>query len=205
MFAKKLVKTQLPWDFLLDKQNLTNTELQLRLNCGGLKLFCKDLEFAEKASNDQLDVSSVDLLQEVQTRHKALRTLILDMARPRLSHKFVFRAKAFFKNEHQDFKTPEDYFHMIRTGEYNNDMRRKIDILSNKMWTKECIEAVEEEIMEKCMLEYVNKLVTGGKIKNTRKHGSIRSMINRLKQTHFVDKIRYVNKSVLQKGLIQRA
>ena len=53
MFAKKLVKTQLQWDFLLDKQNLTNTKLQLRLNCGGLKLFCKDLEFAEKASNDQ--------------------------------------------------------------------------------------------------------------------------------------------------------
>ena len=194
----KLVKTKLPWDFLKDKQNLNNTELQLRLQCGGLKIFCKDHEYAEKASNDQLPLSSVDLLQEVQTRHKALRTIVLDMVTPRLAKRFVYRAKLFLKNEHQDFKTPEDYFNMIRTGEYNNEMRGKINILSNLMWSKQCIEELEEQVMEKCMLEYVNKLVTGESVKNTRKHGSIRSMINRLKQTHFVDKIRYVNKSVLQ-------
>lgn len=176
----------------MDKQNLTSAELQLRLQNGGLKIFCKDQTMAEKAAKDQLELQGHDLLLELKGRHKALREMLLDMGTPRVAGAFVARAKASHP-EYSHFETPEDFYQLIKTGPFDNAKRALVNDLSNMMWSKKCIEEIEAEVMIRCRIKYKNVLVSGKEVKNKRNHGTIRTMFNRLKQTNHIDKVRYAH------------
>ena len=81
---------------------------------------------------------------------------------------------------------------LYRTGTYNNQMGGLVHYLSNKLWGKECMGTLEKVIMDKAKLKYKNALVSGKEVKTRRSHRSIKKMLVRLKQTLFVDHIRYV-------------
>lgn len=147
---------------------------------------------AEKASKDQLELGGHDLLNELNGRHDAFRTMLNDMATPRIAGAFVSRAKASHP-EYSHVETPEDIYQLIKTGPFDNAKRALVNNISNEMWTKKCIEEIELEVMNKCRIKYKNVLVSGKEIKNRRSHGSIRTMFNRLKQTNHVDRVRYVS------------
>ena len=73
-------------------------------------------------------------------------------------------------------------------------MRKIVNTVCHKMWGKQMFIAIEKAIMSKLNLEYTDILVDNSKCKTRRKHGSIMSMLQRMKQTYIIDGIRLIGK-----------
>lgn len=183
---QKIALTEIPWDFVLDKANPSEVELQQRFAyAGGSAIFSKDV-------NDGNDVplfppvEGVSPMEDFRRRLNDFRNCIIDLAMPRL--KEMFRKRAATVNlDFKDCTTLEDFVSAYRLRPYDAKMRRMVNLLCNEMWGKECLGTIEKQIMAKLRLVYKNVLVNGEKIKSRRMHGSIRKLLVRLKQTLFID------------------
>ena len=122
-----------------------------------------------------------------------LREFICNLARPRMNKAFVVRAQSL--NHGYDCVTLEDFLRECRTGPFDNRKRALVHKLCNELWGKECCGDIERMVMAKLRLKYKNSLVDEkGRVPKTRRtHGSIRKMINRMKQTNYVERFRYVS------------
>ena len=188
---KQIQWTEIHWDFILDKANLTPTELQNRfvaLN-GRLGLNKDD----SSGGNLPQPAEGVTPLQDFAVRLENLRQFICALIRPRLNEAFIVRARAM--NLGYDCVTLEDYLREIRTGPYDQKKRALVYELCNKLWGKETSMDIEKLVMRKLRLKYKNELVDGkDRVPKTRRTcGSIRKMINRMKQTNYVERFRYVS------------
>ena len=132
-------------------------------------------------------------MADFEIRVNNLRLFICNLVRPRMNRAFVFRAKAL-NHGYDHCVTLEDFLREVRTGPYDNKKRALVFQLCNKLWGKECSGDIEEMVMAKLRLKYKNELVDGkDRVPKTRRtHGSIRKMINRMKQTNYVERFRYV-------------
>lgn len=189
LFHTKVAWTVISWDFVLDKANLTATELQVRFEaCGRLGLSKDD-------NSDSVPKPANDLtpLQDFEIRLNNFRLFICDLARPRMNETFEARAKAL--NHGYDCVTLEDFLRECKSGKYDNRKRGLIFNLCNRMWGKQCAGDIEKLVMDKLRLKYKNELVDGEERvpKTRRTHGSIRKMFNRMKQTNYVERFRYVH------------
>ncbi len=131
-------------------------------------------------------------LADFGVRVDNLRLFICNLVRPRQNKAFVVRAAAL--NHGYDCVTLEDFLREVRTGPYDNKKRALVFKLCNELWGKECSGDIERMVMAKLRLKYKNELVDGKERvpKTRRTHGSIRKMINRMKQTNYVERFRYV-------------
>lgn len=136
------------------------------------------------------------LLDDFAERYRNLRSFIIDMSLPRMREIFRVRAKACNFVDHPDCKDIDDFLLAYRTSAYDNKMRGMVNTLCNLMWGKECFGMIEKMVMDKLKLKYKNKLVgSDDPVKTNRRHGNIKKMINRLRQTLFCDRFRYVPRS----------
>ncbi len=187
---KQIQWTEIHWDFILDKANLTPTELQNRfVALNGRLGLSKDDSIG---SNLPQPADGITPLADFGVRVDNLRKFILALVRPRLNQSFIVRARAL--NLGYDCVTLEDYLREIRTGPYDNKKRALVYQLCNNLWGKECSMDIEKLVMKKLRLKYKNELVDGNvRVPKTRRtSGSIRKMINRMKQTNYVERFRYV-------------
>ena len=176
--------------------NLSANELQYRfLLEDGSKLFNKDVPTVNLADdNEQPNCpglpAGLSPLADFGERYKAFRMFLQDLALPRMKETFRLRAGAF-NTDYPNCKTLDDFLLEYRTGPYDNKKREMVDVLCNKMWGRECVGTIEKIVMDKVKLRYKNALVDPHmKVKTRRSHGSIKKMINRMKQTLFIDRFR---------------
>ena len=185
---QKIALTEIPWDFVLDKANPSEIELQKRFAfAGGSAIFSKDLN-DDGHHNVPIPAcpDGVSPMEDFRRRLNDLQLCIIDLAMPRLKEMFRKRA-ALVNRDFKDCVALEDFITAYRTKPYDNKMRRMVNLLCNEMWGKECLGAIEKHIMSKLRLVYKNIRVDGKPVKSRRLHGSIRKMLVRLKQTLFID------------------
>lgn len=190
--------TCIPVDFLLDKKRLKKKELSDRFSYGGgRRIFDKNVP-ATKMVNGKLVEVFPDLpvavgdplgLEDFETRISTFRDYTMDLWHPRLRAAFQERIQKCLPELH-DIKTIYDFLQWYQDEPYCNNVRRIVDIVSHKMFTKQMFITMEGAIMKKLSLEYSTKTSDGHNCKTHRKHGSILSIGTRMKQTYFIDLIR---------------
>ena len=181
--------TEIEWDFLLDKQNYTKNELQRRFQRGGRLWFSKD---GNGATLPDCNDGSTPL-QEFGGRLNNMRSFVCDLSKPRLNEAFENRIQSL--DNAFDCKTFEDCLRLIRSSlEMTKELRNFIFNLETNFWGKNLAKDIEIIVMKKLKLKYINLLVDtkeSEKIPKTRRtSGSIAKMINRLKQTNFIERLR---------------
>jgi hypothetical protein len=188
--------TSIPVDFLLDKKKLKDKELSDRFSYGGgRRIFDKNVPETKMVNGKlvevltELPVAVGDQMEDFETRISTLRDFTIDLWHPRLRAAFHERIQKCLPELH-DIKTIYDFLQWYREQPYGNNVRRIVDIVSHKMFTKQMFITMEGAIMEKLGLEYSAKTSDGHNCKTHRRHGSILSIGTRMKQTYFIDLIR---------------
>ena len=189
--------TDIPLNYILDKNNLSDTELQYRFQYADSNFFNKDAgDSPQEASTNSNEAPTEPPMVLFHRRYKSLRSFIQDLAIPRLKRVFELRAQLVNK-DYPKCKTLDQFLDEYRSGTYDNKKRALIFGLCNNMWGRECFGTIEKQVMDKLKLKYVHQLIgdKDGKLttpKTRRSHGSIKIMINRIRQTNISDCFRYV-------------
>ena len=207
----KVAYTEIHWDFILDKSNLSDLELQTRFAvAGGRQIFSKDVPSVEEANGMELVAPPVpglpvglSMLQDFKHRLNDFRQCLMDLAVPRMKEAFRLRA-ATVNHNFTDCSSLEDFVMAYRNRPYDNKMRRMVNLLCHEMWGKECMGQIEKHVMKKLKLTYKNALVSGEVVKTRRLYGSIRKMFVRMKQTLFVDVFRHTGLDRYQEVVYKR-
>jgi hypothetical protein len=188
--------TSIPVDFLLDKKKLKERELSDRFSYGGgRRIFDKNVPETKMVNGKpvavltELPVPDGSSMQDFETRVSALRDFTMDLWHPRLRAAFLERIHKCLP-ELPGVNTIFDFLQWYINEPYGNKVRRIVDIVSHKMFTKQMFITMEGAIMAKLGLEYSTKTSDGHNCKTHRKHGSILSIGTRMKQTYFIDLIR---------------
>lgn len=190
-----MVETQIPIDFIIDKKDsIRDSELEQRfLRVNGCEVFQKEKRNSIGAPQGASpDNGNGSLLKEFRGRYLNLRDFIIDLCLSRLRE--IFRQNAFkvYGDAYPHCSSIDDYVSEYRTGVYDNAKRGTIFGLCNRIWGKECCAQIETMVMNQMKLKYTNFLSSGNSPKTNRKGGSIGVMINRCRQTFFVERLRYV-------------
>lgn len=200
-FKSQIAWTKIPYDFLLDKANYTQSQLEERFAYAqGNKIFEKD--DGTKSSDGQtgtvaLSDNAKSLIEQFADRLRLLREFIIDLALPRLKQLFASGAEVSCGKSYPHCKSLDDYLHEYRNGTYDNEKRALIDKLCNHVFGKSGSGKVETNIMNRLRIQYTNEVFEGctnGNLvrqpKTRRAYGNVKKMIQRLKQTYFVDRFR---------------
>ena len=191
-------------DFFVDKKHLTDKQLEDRFSYRNDRyLFYKEkLTAAEQAAWEQDNTilptlpptdNNESQMQDFAKRIGQSRDLLKDLAVPRLHETFLVRARGFNK-KYKECRILQDYFDLYRSATSDNDLRFFIFSISHSLWTKDAITAIEKKIMGILKLEYHNYLIdeVDHTPKTRRGNGSIAKMINRLKQSLIVERLRHI-------------
>ena len=188
--------TEIEWDFLLDKDNLSPTELQERFRCcKGSTVFVKDVcdspdTALQTAKGDkqlsQVKEGKLTPLEDFALRVKNLRQFLQDLATPRIKEIFRVRA-ATFDHGLEGVMTFEQFLDAFRSLPYDSNMRRIIYQVMGPMWGKTWGGEVEKMVMKKIKLAYKNFLVSGLPPKTRRSKGCVNTIITRVRQSRIVD------------------
>ena len=193
--------TFIPYDFVLDKNKLSASELETRFEKHGREIFYKDMNVGAAGASTVLtaakpvagtavsDSDKVRPLKDFESRCRNLRNALHDIGHIRLMATFGVRS-AVLKHSFGELVTLDDFLLEYRTGVYNNEKRWLVSALCHGMWGTECFGTIEKLIMDKLKLKYSNKLVGDITPKTRRSHGSIKGMITRMKQTYICERFR---------------
>ena len=200
--TSQIAETLIPRDFVKDKNQLTNAEVEARFGITGRQFFNKEqrtAQDAEKGNPAALPPVADGLThtQDFAIRIRELRQFLMDMILPRIKETWLRRFRLCVPTEdYPNVKSIEDFLFIYRTGEYNNKRRSDVNIVCNQMWGQgHCFGEIEKDIMDKLKLKYTDTLVDGEKCKTKRKNGSIKSLANRMKQTLFCDILRHTGRN----------
>ena len=118
---------------------------------------------------------NISMMQDFQRRLGGLRNYIVDMGLVPLKSVSIQRLKQHVPEYADSVESMDDFAHIYRTAPYGKDMRRRVKIVTHKMWGTQVFYAMEITIMSKLNLEYVNILVETGKpCKTKRQAGCIK-------------------------------
>jgi hypothetical protein len=195
----KVAPTTISYDFVLDKTNLTEQELDVRY-IHYSNVFVKDVEDTTAASADQgaATMAAGNITRaEFNERLLQLRFLIQELSISRIKQVFQVRAKEWLGKLFPQCKSLDDYLAEYRNGEYGNKMRKMAHTICNVMWGKRCNPMIEKMVMNKLGLVYDNyvfviKDMVMARVtpKTRRECGNIRKFIGRLRQTLIADRFR---------------
>jgi hypothetical protein len=117
----------------------------------------------------------------------------MDLGLPRIKETWKTRFDSCFGDD-AEYSTVggfDDFLNIYRTQPYNNKRRSDVHVVCNEMWgSGNCFVEIEQVVMRKMKIKYTDTLVSGAKCLTKRKHGSIKSMYVRMKQTYFIDALR---------------
>jgi len=211
----QIAETAIPRDFIKDKNRLSSVEVDERFGVAGRGVFNKEKPTVQDvANNEPAAVPPVPVgttpKADFAVRLGELRLFLIDMGLPRIKETWRTRFQSCFGNDADYFTvfTFDDFLNIYRSSVYNNKRRSDVHIVCNEMWgTGQCFVEIEQVVMRKMKLKYMDTLVSGGKCKTKRKHGSIKSMYVRMKQTYFIDALRLAGlrcyKEVVYKRYLQ--
>jgi hypothetical protein len=194
----QIAETAIPRDFIKDKNNLSSVEVDERFGVAGRGLFNKEKPTPQDIANKEPAAlppvpEGITPKADFATRLRELRLYVMDLGLPRIKEIWLTRFKECLGAGHDYGMVMEfeDFLNIYRTQVYNSKRRADVNIVCNEMWgTGQCFVEIERLVMDKMQLKYTDKLVSGSKCKTNRKHGSIKSMYVRMKQTYFVDAVR---------------
>ena len=186
---------------MVDRSNVSGKIIELRFK-EFPNVFDKDADNAQPPAGQSAPTPSAPAdngltpLRAYEARYLALRAIIQDLAVPRLKQVFRERAKHSVGNKFPHCQTVEQFLNEYRTGVYDNKKRWMVHVLTNLMWMGTCMAQIEAAVMKKLGLKYKDVIFceqTGKLIspKTRRLTGSIKIMINRMKQTLFIERFRY--------------
>lgn len=192
----QIAETAIPRDFIKDKNKLSSVEVDERFGVAGRGLFNKEKPSPQDIANNE--PAALPPVPEGRTpkadfalRLKELRLFLMDLGLPRIKEIWLSRFRTCLGANYKKVVDLEDFLTIYRTEVYDNKRRADVNIVCNEMWgTGQCFVEIEQAVMERMKLKYTDKLVCGAKCKTRRKHGSIKSMYVRMKQTYFIDAVR---------------
>jgi len=189
--------TSIPVDFLLDKKKLSDKELHDRYSYGGgRRIFDKNVPVTKMVNGKlvevlkKLPVAVGVEMEDFGARISSLRSFTMDLWHPRLRAAFLERIQQCLPELPDDVKDIFCFLQWYKDQPYGNNVRRVVDIVSHKLFTKQMMITMEGAIMKKLGLEYSTKTSDGHNCKTNRRSGSIGSIGTRMKQTYFIDLIR---------------
>ena len=193
-FLSQVATTLIEWDFVLDKDKPSQSELQARFaRCNGRDRFLKDNTPCARTNPIAPPQGGKLPLEEFEERLGYLRQMLINLGMPRMKEIFAIRAAAykarFANNLFKGCNTYEDYLHAYKVLLYCNDVKDMMSHALKNLWGGSIAET-EKIVMDLLCLKYVNVLVSGEEPKTRRSGGSIRSVLNRAKGTRFNDPIR---------------
>ena len=173
--AEEVAWTELPYDFLIDKDKYKEDEMVDRYGCIGLKAFTKKNE-VEKA-NLELDKNllakrKVERLtggkyEQFSTRLRRFRKNIINYMVIEIHRWWGIQFKALVKDV--ECKSFDGFLVLFRTQTYNKRMRFLVFLCQNGMWTREIFIWMEAAMMGALKITYLpGALVSNKPIKNKR-------------------------------------
>jgi hypothetical protein len=207
----QIAETVIPRDFIIDKSKLKKNELTERFGWAGRQVFNQGVPTKDgegKSQNAAMPPlpDGLDALIDFEDRMRELRLFILDLAMPRMKAIFLSRFHDCVKGgDYKDVKKFEDFMDIYRSGVYDNKRRGDLATICFEMWGRgQCFIEVEKLLMARLKLKYTDVLSNGNICKTRRKHGSIKSMLVRMKQTVFIDPIRIAGRDHYQEVVYMR-
>ena len=205
----QVAQTLIPRDFILDKRNYTEDELEARFSIAGLQLFNKNLPTQDDIEKRQ--PAALPLLPEGKKPREifasccnSFRDMVLHFAKPRLNELFKTRYHDLVADR-EHINGIDEFEHWYRTGPYGNSMRGEVNTVLGELWGKQCtLIPIEQAIMALMNVRYTDYLVDGSKMKNDWKSGCVRILTNRQKQTIFLDRLRKTGRDVHKEVIYQR-
>jgi hypothetical protein len=201
-FKTQIAWTQIPYNFILDKEELTRAEWEIRYRYEGANaVFDKSVSNPEEGRAPPTAAGKENYhsspLEEWKERYKYLRKMILDYGRQRIMETFMrfFRAATANNPQFRDCKTFEDVLEAY--GRENTpETRHAVHLAYEKAISKLQMLAIEKDVMNKIRVTYVRVVIDersgeAKKTKTRREGGSVVKMLQRLKQQMIMDKLRY--------------
>ena len=193
-FLNKTIITNISYDFLLDKANLTQFELASRFKHFGNQFQHGSNPTDGTNETNETNGTTVDLMRDFANRIHHLRSLVCDMSLARLHKIYKDRSKLLCGNDYPYCETLQQWLEEYKNGPYDNKKRGMVHTLCNKLWGKECIPLVEKLVMMKLGLKYISFIIDkdGNLVcpKTNRRIGSIGKICRRITQTFFIDPFR---------------
>lgn len=201
----KAAWTEIPRDFVVDKENLNESELNVRFSYAqGRRIFDKNIPEVRKIGDGSGGMRELKVQAELPPvendredfllRHQNLRSCVIDMWYPRIGHIWIEGFHRVTQDKHKGkVNSVEDFLVMYRQSAPDcKEMRRLVDTVQHRMITKQQMMQCEQSIMHKMLLKYLDVLANGKSCLTNRKHGSILIIGNRVKQSKWCAQIRTV-------------
>ena len=192
--AENVCWTKVPCDFLLDKNDYKEDEWVDRHSSVGINSFDKQNE-EEKLDGNKVPkkkskalVKDDEKFAEFKKRLQRLRKNLVDVLLVEIGRMFTNQFVELVPD--MECKSFEDFLVKFRSMPYDNKMRKRVHIASHTMWNWEKMLHVENALKEILKIKYGNLLSNGDWLKHNRRGGCISKIGTRVKQTHFIDKIR---------------
>jgi len=133
-----------------------------------------------------------DTRKDFLVRHQNLRLCIVDLWHPRLAHIWIVGFRCVSCNQHDaKVNSFEDFLCLCRESKTGDkQMRALVDTVQHCMITKQQMILCKRDIMNKMLLKYKDETSDGKACITNRKHGSILSIGNRVKQTKWCESVR---------------
>ncbi len=210
----------IPYNFLKDKKNLSESELFARMSMHHAshlfaidKSLYADVSMEDKAKGDLPQLpplqDGLTVREDFSNRHNNLRLMLQDLVLPRIIATGTQRfnegntkmvndkpVKIFPQcSTVEDFimlYRGSDYFAEARNGniEPRKKMLRMVYFTGKLMWGKPVIRSIEKTVMDKGHIVYNGRLVDGTELKQRRNGGTVGLMIDRMVQTKYSDPLR---------------
>jgi hypothetical protein len=158
------------------------------MNGQGWRVFSKDADLPDDAPPPE-GFNPKERLQN-------MRTFMLGFGKPRMRALFV----EYFNNFEPEYTwgggrkvtSVEDLEEAYGYEPYDNNMRRRIDYVQNRMWgtSNQAMYALEKTVMEANKIKYSDVTVNGEKPKKSHQGGSIKALYVRFKGSYFVNRFR---------------
>ena len=211
----QIADTHTPRDFVKDKKKLSPKELSQRAHIVGRRVFQKEKGTpATENGGDVVPAVLADLAplaagvtedEDFAERISELRLFLQDLATPRMHAVWLHKFRSHMGDRYTEVTCFADFLQVYISSSNSNQMNKDVNFVCNVMWGKgQWAIELEQLVMKMLKLHYTEELCSGKKCLTKRKHGSIKSMFVRMKQTIFCDPIREASLRFKNQVLHQR-
>ena len=180
----QIERTELPYDFIIDKDEWPRPEINKRLHNYGAQSFDKN----NRAANIQTgkDIPD-DVYEDFKQRLYNLRAMAIGFGKPCIKQVWSAGLKKYEKDYTfaggRTVETPEDFAEALMSQPYNNEMRARLHYIQNRMWgtNNNWAILVVEKVKELMKIKYLDTNVYGKTPKKKYIGGCLKTIMVKLK------------------------
>ena len=195
VFALQIEKVQIPRDFILDKKNYTQNQLDQRFEIGGRRLFdIVPKRYKIDSKGEQVEIlrplpSSKNDREDFTLRCNNVRDGWVNMWHARVHYLWIDGIHREVPELKEEVKSFNDYIKWYQTRDLSGTdaahrrIRRIVFIVQTRVITKQMMMACEDDILAKTGIEYQDRLVNGSTCITNRQTGCCLTIGQRVKQS----------------------